>query len=143
MNRQEFIAELNKDLSSEYQSIILYVQHINSIKGAEYQSVLSDLGSHLSQELEHAMTLARQIDFMGGVPNGAVPPMETKTDAHAALCQDLALEEKQLSRYRERVEQAHELGLPDVAEALAPLLEQTQDHVHDLRVALGQGSSPS
>jgi hypothetical protein len=30
-----------------------------------------------------------------------------------------------------------EFGLPDVAEALRPLLTQTQDHVIDLRDALG------
>jgi bacterioferritin len=43
-----------------------------------------------------------------------------------------------VAAYRERFEQAEELGLPDVAEALRPLLEQTQDHVRDLRGALGE-----
>ena len=54
-----------------------------------------------------------------------------------ALTADLELEEGQLDRYRERVEQAGELSLPDVAETLAPLLEQTQEHARDLRAALG------
>ena len=56
----------------------------------------------------------------------------------AARCAaDLELEERQLDRYRERTAQAEELSLPDVAESLAPLLEQTQEHARDLRAALG------
>jgi bacterioferritin len=35
------------------------------------------------------------------------------------------------------VAEAGDLGLPDVAEPLRPLLTQTQDHVIDLRDALG------
>lgn len=139
MNRQQFIDKLNEDLQSEYRSIIQYVQHINAVKGAEYQKILSELRGHLSQELEHAMTLANQIDFLGGTPSGEVAQFSTKTDAKAALEQDLALEERQLDRYRQRVAEAGQIGLPDVAEALAPLLEQTQDHVHELRTALGHG----
>lgn len=59
-------------------------------------------------------------------------------DGAAALKADLELEERQLQRYRDRVSEAAELGLPDVAEALRPLLTQTQDHVIELRDALGQ-----
>jgi len=136
MQKQEFIAKLNEDLESEYRSIVQYIQHINSVKGPEYQNILDELRGHLSQEVEHAMTLAGQIDFLGGTPSGVIAPFKTKTDPQAALKQDLQLEEEQLDRYRARVTQADELGLPDVAEALAPLLEQTQDHVHDLRAAL-------
>ena len=92
--------------------------------------------SHLSEELEHALVLANQIDFLGGVPSTAVSDFEPESEPKEALIQDLKLEEVQLRRYRERVDQATELGLPDTAEALAPLLKQTQDHVHDLRSAL-------
>jgi bacterioferritin len=36
------------------------------------------------------------------------------------------------------VQQATELGLADVAEALRPLLTQTQEHVRDLTASLGR-----
>jgi hypothetical protein len=49
----------------------------------------------------------------------------------------LRLETDQLERYRERYSQAGDLNLADVAEALRPLLEQTQEHVRDLKMALG------
>jgi bacterioferritin len=55
----------------------------------------------------------------------------------SALKLDLELEERQLERYRERIEQAVELSLRDVAEALRPLLSQTQEHVRDLQSAVG------
>jgi bacterioferritin len=137
MDQNALVALLNEDLALEYKSIVQYVQHIASVKGAQYQATLDELGVHVKQELDHAITLARQIDFLGGVPGTLVPPVEKMTDARAALQSDLALEEAQLERYRERVEQATELGLPDVAETLAPLLQQTQEHARDLRSALG------
>jgi len=140
LDKTSFVKKLNDDLASEFRSIVQYVQHISSIKGAKYQQIVGELREHLSQELEHAMALAQQIDFLGGTPNCDVPGFETKKSAGAALEQDLALEERQLDRYRQRIEEANELGLPDVAEALSSLLTETQDHVHDLRGALGKAA---
>ena len=138
MDRTEFIDELNRDLASEFQSIVQYVQHSVTVKGADYRSIVVELSSHLAQEVEHAKTLASQIDFLGGTPTVQVPVVPDCPDGAAALQADLELEEHQLRRYRGRVAQALELGLPDVAEALRPLLAQTQDHVIDLRDALGR-----
>jgi bacterioferritin len=137
LNQEELVKLLNEDLELEYQSIVQYTQHIASLKGAEYQATLDELTVHLRQELDHALTLARQVDFLGGVPSTTVPHVDDVTEAAAALRADLALEEAQLARYRERTEQATEMGLPDVAETLAPLLQQTQEHARDLRAALG------
>jgi bacterioferritin len=116
---------------------VQYTQHLATVKGPEFQPIAEMIGPHLRQELEHATALAAQIDFLGGVPTTRVPDVPSETDAHRAVSLDLELEERQLAGYRERFEQAEELGLPHVAEALRPLLEQTQDHVRDLRGALG------
>jgi bacterioferritin len=137
VDKDKFIDQLNNDLGTEYQSIIQYIQHIATIKGAEYRSIVEELGNHLGQELEHAKTLAKQIDFLGGTPTVTVPDVPDSPDGPSALRADLDLEERQLDRYRQRVREAGDLGLPDVAEALRPLLEQTQDHVSELRDALG------
>jgi bacterioferritin len=137
VDAQKFVSLLNEDLELEYRSIVQYVQHIATVKGAEFQSTLDELSVHVTQELQHALTLARQIDFLGGTPSTTVPAMPTNTEARAALLDDLSLESDQLDRYRERITQAEELGLPDVAETLAPLLQQTQEHIRDLRAALG------
>lgn len=138
MDQQSFIALLNQDLESEYRSIVQYTQHTATITGAEYQSIIEELKTHLHQEMDHATTLAEQIAFLGGVPSVSVPEIPSVPDGAAALRLDLELETAQLDRYRERTGQAMELGLPDVAEALRPLLQQTQDHVMDLQNALGE-----
>jgi bacterioferritin len=136
MDQAKFIDLLNADLEMEYRSIVQYIQHLAVAKGAEFQAVTDAIRPHVKQELEHATTLAEQIDFLGGVPTTVVPAVPSETDTRRAFGLDLELEEQQLERYRERYEQATAAGLPDVAEALRPLLEQTQDHVRDLQSAL-------
>jgi bacterioferritin len=138
MDKDKLIELLNSDLELEFRSIVQYTQHLATVKGVEYQPIAEMIRPHLRQELEHATVLAEQIDFLGGVPTTRVPDVPSETDARQAFAIDLELEERQLANYRERFEQTQELGLPDVAEALRPLLEQTQDHVRDLRSALGE-----
>lgn len=138
VDRNQLTQLMNEDLASEYRSIVQYNQHVATLKGLEVQSLLDELKQHLGQELSHAIILAEQIDFLGGIPTVEVPSIPSVTDTHGALELDLELEEQQLVRYRERIQQAQDLGLPDVAEALRPLLEQTQEHVRDLRTALGR-----
>jgi len=137
VDKERFLELLNEDLSTEYQSIVQYVQHTATVKGAKYHSIVEELNNHLRQELEHAVTLAQQIDFLGGTPAVTVPEIPDIADGADALRADLELEEHQLERYRQRVADANDLGLPDVAEALRPLLTQTQDHVAELRDAVG------
>jgi bacterioferritin len=137
MDTESFVALLNEDLQTEYQSIVQYINHIATITGAEFLSIIGELKVHLGQELIHAQTLADQVSFLGGMPATTVTAVETARDSRAALAADLRLESSQLDRYRERFTQANELGLADVAEALRPLLEQTQEHVRDLKTALG------
>lgn len=136
MDKQSFIEALNEDLQSEYQSIVQYIHHIATVAGAEFLSVVDELKVHLGQELNHAQILAEQIAFLGGTPSTSVPSVD-KATGRDALAADLRLETHQLERYRERFSQAMDLGLADVAEALRPLLEQTQEHVRDLQTALG------
>lgn len=136
MDTDDFVKALNEDLETEFRSIVQYVQHIAIIKGAEYMSTVDELRAHVTQELHHALVLAEQVEFLGGVPTTTVPAPPSETDSRRALQQDLELETAQLERYRERSAQATTLGLADVAEALRPLLNQTQEHVRDLQAVL-------
>jgi bacterioferritin len=140
MEKSEFVAALNGDLETEFQSIIQYINHIALLKGAEYLSIIDELKIHLGQELTHATVLAEQVAFLGGEPSCRVTPVtpaQPDADASIALRADLSLEQDQLQRYRERFAQANDLGLADVAEAIRPLLEQTQEHVRDLETVVG------
>jgi bacterioferritin len=138
VEREKLVALLNEDLASEFRSMVQYVQHFATVTGPEYQAVVELLRPHLGHELEHARILAEQIAFLGGTPTTVVPAVPSERDPKRALELDLELEQHQLEAYRERVEQAASMGLPDVAEVLRPLLEQTQDHVRDLQSALGR-----
>jgi bacterioferritin len=134
---ERFVALLNEDLGTEYQSIVQYINHIATITGVEFLGVIDELKLHLGQELSHAQVLAEQVSFLGGEPATTVPAVERASDSRLALKADLRLETNQLERYRLRFTQANELNLADVAEALRPLLQQTQEHVRDLQAALG------
>jgi bacterioferritin len=138
IDTDKFVALLNEDLGTEYQSIVQYTNHIATITGAEFLGIIDELKVHLGQELAHAQILAEQVSFLGGEPATTVPAVERARDSRLALQADLRLETNQLERYRERFAQANGLELADVAEALRPLLEQTQEHVRDLRTALGE-----
>ena len=137
MDNEAFVQAMNEDLRTEFRSIVQYVQHIAVVKGAEFTSTVDELRQHVAQELQHALVLAEQIEFLGGTPTTSVSEPPSETDSRRALEMDLELEMAQLERYRERAGQAADLQLPDVAEALRPLLEQTQEHVRDLRSVLG------
>src|SRR5438034_4096531 len=128
MDREKLVELLNGDLELECRSIVQYTQHAATAKGIEFQPMAGKIRPHLRQELEHATVLAEQIDFLGGEPTTHVPEVPNQTEPRRALALDLELEER-LAAYRERFEQAEEMVPPDVAEALRPLLEQTQDHV--------------
>jgi bacterioferritin len=138
METKDLIELLNGDLETEFQSIVQYVRHVATISGPEYMSTVDELKIHLGQELQHATTLAEQVSFLGGEPSTALPAVAATADSRGALEADLDLETHQLERYRERVQQATDLGLADVAEALRPLLTETQEHVRDLSAALGR-----
>jgi bacterioferritin len=137
MEKESFIEALNEDLRTEYQSIVQYISHIATVTGAEFLSTIDELKVHVTQELQHAQILAEQISFLGGTPATTVPDVDPAT-GRDALAADLRLEESQLERYRGRFAEAMDLGLADVAEALRPLLEQTQEHVRDLQTVLGR-----
>ncbi|CAO5237160.1 ferritin-like domain-containing protein [Frankia sp. AgKG'84/4] len=137
MDQEMFVKLLNEDLSSEYQSIIQYIQHGATLTGPQFLAIAEEIRRHLPEELGHAQVLAEQISFLGGTPTIEVSAIRPSSSPQDALRADLSLETDQLDRYRERFGQANELGLADVAEALRPLLEQTQEHVRDLQSALG------
>ena len=138
ITNEQLVANLNEDLRLEFQSIVQYVQHVATITGPEYTSTVDELKLHLTQELSHASVLSEQVNFLGGTPATDVPDVPATSDSQSALTADLSLETEQLERYRTRVQEATDLGLIDVAEALRPLLTQTQEHVRDLQSALGQ-----
>ena len=68
VSRSQLIDLLNEDLAREYQAIIAYVVYSQVIKGAAYMNIAAELAVHATEELSHALILANQIDYLGGMP---------------------------------------------------------------------------
>ena len=138
ISRKALAEALNEDLSREYQAIIAYVVYSQVLKGAEYMSIAAQLEVHARQEMEHALTIARQIDYLGGAPTVTPKPVKTSTKAREMLRFDLNNELETIRNYRERVRQCEELGEFAMAEQIREILVNEQDHLIDLATALGE-----
>jgi bacterioferritin len=137
ISRDRLAELLNEDLSREYQAVIAYVVYSQVLKGAEYMSIADQLQIHAKQELDHALTLARQIDYLGKMPTVTPKPVKTSEDAKQMLRFDLDNENETIRNYRERVRQCEALGEFAMAENIRQILVQEQDHQIDLATALG------
>jgi bacterioferritin len=88
--REQLIAQLNADLSREYQAVIAYVIYSQTLKGAAYMAVAKELELHAAQELSHAITIAKQIDYLGGTPTAQPKPVRISDQAKEMLRFNLA-----------------------------------------------------
>src|SRR5439155_23071860 len=103
LTRQQLIDRLNEDLSREYQAIIAYVVYSQVLKGAEYMNIAKELEVHAGEELQHALIIAKQIDYLGGMPEVTPRPVKTSDDAEEMLRFDLDNENETIRNYRQRV----------------------------------------
>jgi bacterioferritin len=137
VTREDLVALLNEDLAGEYQAIISYVIYSQVLKGAQYMNIAAELQTHAAEELNHALIIAGQIDYLGGMPLAVPKPVKTSAQAEEMLRFDLENENETIRRYRQRVLQCEALGEYAVAEHIRDILMQEQDHQIALANALG------
>jgi bacterioferritin len=137
VTRETLIAHLNEDLAREYQAIIAYVVYSQVLKGAEYMNIASELEKHAGEELQHAITIAKQVDYLGGAPTAQPKPVKVSADNKEMLQADLNNENETIRNYRERVVECDALGEYATAELIREILIQEQDHQIALATALG------
>ncbi|MBV8171792.1 MAG: ferritin-like domain-containing protein [Candidatus Eremiobacteraeota bacterium] len=138
LTRDRLAQLLNEDLAREYQAIIAYVVYSQVLKGAEYMSIADQLEMHAKQELDHALIISRQIDYLGKMPTATPKPVRLSEKPKDMLRFDLDNENETIRNYRERVRQCEELGEFAMAEQIRGILVNEQDHQIDLATALGQ-----
>jgi len=138
ITRDKLAQLLNEDLSREYQAIIAYVVYSQVLKGPEYMNIADQLEQHAHEELQHALTISRQIDYLGKMPTATPKPVKLSEKARDMLRFDLANEADTIRNYRERVRQCEALGEFAMAEQIREILVQEQDHLIDLATALGE-----
>ncbi len=137
VSREDLVALLNEDLAREYQAIIAYVVYSQAIKGAQYMAIAEELEVHAGEELQHAITIANQIDYLGGMPTATPKEVKLSDKAEDMLRFDLENENDTIRHYRERVKQCEALGEYAIAEHIREILVQEQEHQIDLATALG------
>src|SRR5262245_46665103 len=136
ISREKLIEKLNEDLSREYQAIIAYTVYSQVLKGAEYMAIAAELKIHAAEELAHALTIAKQIDYLGGMPTTKTLPVKQSDDAREMLRADLENENDTIRAYRERIAQCEALQEYALAEDIREILRQEQEHQIDLATAL-------
>src|SRR6516165_476910 len=139
VSREQLIGLLNEDLAREYQAIIAYVVYSQVLKGAQYMSIAGELEKHAKQELEHALIISKQIDYLGGMPTVNPKPVRTSEKAEDMLRFDLDNENETVREYRKRVRECEALGEYAMAEHIREILVNEQEHQIDLATALGEG----
>ena len=137
ITREQLAQLLNEDLSREYQAIIAYVVYSQVLKGAEYMNIAAQHEEHAHQELQHALIISRQIDYLGAMPSVTPKPVKTSEKARDMLSFDLDNENETIRNYRDRIRQCEALGEFAMAEQIREILVQEQDHQIDLATALG------
>ena len=128
---------LNEDLAREYQAIIAYVVYSQTMKGAKYQHIAKELEKHAAEELEHAIIIAKQIDYFNGTPVTVPKEVKMSDNPDDKLRFDLENERVTIIAYRQRIQQAESMGEFALSEVLREIIVQEQDHLTDLADALG------
>jgi bacterioferritin len=136
ITRERMIQLLNEDLAGEYQAIIAYTVYSQVLKGAAYTDIARELEAHAGEELAHAVKIAKQVDYLGGMPAVVPKPVKTSNDPVEMLSADLENERETVGRYRERIQQAEAMGEFALSETLRGIIVQEQEHEIDLAAAL-------
>jgi len=137
ITRKKLIDLLNEDLEREYQAVIAYVNYSAVLKGAQYMNIAQELEVHAAQELAHAITIAKNIDYLGGMPTVTAQPVKTSEKAEDMLRFDLDNENITVQNYRIRIRQCEAAGEYAIAEQIRAIVVQEQEHQIDLAMALG------
>ena len=135
---EKLVDLLNIDLELEYSAAIQYINHAAVMTGAAYGDIIKELKIHANQEVQHAMILADQIDYLEGSPSVNVGKIRTSKDNEGMLQQDLDGENDAIKRYKMRIEQAEQLKEFALAQQLRNILATEQEHAMDLKQALGR-----
>ncbi|MDH5542923.1 MAG: ferritin-like domain-containing protein [Nitrospinota bacterium] len=136
ITKKELLAKLNKDLEWEYAACIQYIQHASVITGAKFESIKKELLIHAQEEMQHAISLADQIDYLGGTPSVNVEKIETSANSVELLKQDLMGEKQAIASYKERIAEAESLKEYGLRRALEDILIQEEEHERDIKSAL-------
>jgi bacterioferritin len=142
VTREQLVQGLQEDIAREYKAIIQYIIFSQKLDGARYMEIARILEGHAHEELNHAIAVAKQLDYFGAYPVHEPKPVIVSEDNDEMLWADLAAEDETVANYRERIIQAQALGEFALAEILQEIIKDEQDHQIELAAALGVVADP-
>ncbi|MFT4038824.1 MAG: ferritin-like domain-containing protein [Thermomicrobiales bacterium] len=137
VTREALVQGLQEDIAREYQAIIQYVIFSQKLDGARYMEIANVLEAHAHEELDHAIAVAKQLDYFGAYPVHQPATVTVSEENDLMLWADLDAEDVTIQEYRKRIRQAQALGEYALAEILQEIIKQEQDHQIELASALG------
>lgn len=133
MTREDFIRGLNEDLAAEWGTIIRYTYQAGKsfgIVGAELREMFQ---REVGDELGHATFLTDVIIDLGGEPTTKPKDFPRPEGLKAMLELDLKMEEQDVANYRQRAQQAEELGELELKVKLEEMAADEAGHARELR----------
>ena len=136
VTKKKLLQLLNKDLEWEFAAAVQYIQHSATLTGAQYESIIKELVIHSTEEMQHALALSEQIDYLGGVPTVNIEERAISDDSFEMLEQGLRGEADAIRRYKERIEQAELLKEYGLRRVLEDILVMEEEHWRDIKTML-------
>jgi bacterioferritin len=109
-DKKKLIEGLNSDLAGEYSAIIQYTHYAATVTGPYRETLRAMFQTEVGDEQKHAQYLADQIAFLGANPTTAPRPVPEAKTPKQMLQRILEAEERAVNEYKERAQQAEEVG---------------------------------
>jgi len=140
VSRAELINFLNQDLSREYQAIIAYVVYSQVLKGAEFMHVAGEIEKHVARELNYALILGEQIDYLASLQVDESGTLNTSKKAIEMLQMERDNEAEVIQNYTERIRQCEALAEYAISEQIRGIQIDKQIHQIALATALSKNA---
>ncbi|MEX0845372.1 MAG: ferritin-like domain-containing protein [Balneolaceae bacterium] len=133
MTKETLVQELNKDLSSEWGTVIRYTYQAAmsfGIIGAEMREIFA---REVEDEIGHATFLTDVIVDLGGDPSTTPAKFGKPNTLKEMLELDLELELRDVDNYMEHSALAEELGYVELKNKLEEMATDEAGHARELR----------
>jgi bacterioferritin len=129
--RANLVEKLNGDLAGEFQAILMYVTYAAAVTGPHRPMLKQFFESEIPEELAHAQFLAEKVASLGGVPTTVPRAVPQTDDPRQMLVNVLEAERRAIADYRQRAEEAAELGEKGLAVHLETIVEDETGHYEE------------
>lgn len=125
------IEGLNQDLAGEYQAILMYITYAASVTGPHRPMLKQFFAAEIPDELAHAQFLAEKIASLGGHPVVEPRPVPVSDDPRQMLQNVLEAEKQAITDYKQRADEAAELGDRGLVAHLEDVVEDETTHYEE------------